>query len=147
MIGVTRSAYFKAAKRQKLNDSRDKCILEEVRRIRKNMPKLGTRKVYYLLKPFLKEHNIKVGRDKLILRANGMLAERRKRIAFTTESRHYLFKSDADPYQWNNLASMQTYKPIMDSLSNFLPKENAEDIVYANGAKEGSHSWGKEVFQ
>lgn len=35
-----------------------------------------------------------MGRDKLftLLKANGMLAERRKRVAFTTESRHYLFK-------------------------------------------------------
>lgn len=94
MVGITGSAYYKAAQRQKKNDSRDKLILEEVKRIRKNMPKLGTRKVYYLLKPFLKQNGIKMGRDKLfsLLKANGMLAERRKRMAFTTESRHYLFK-------------------------------------------------------
>lgn len=94
LVGITRSAYYKAAQRQKQNDSRDKIILEEVKRIRKNLPKLGTRKVYYRLKPFLKKLDIKMGRDKLfsLLKANGMLAERRKRIAFTTESRHYLFK-------------------------------------------------------
>ncbi len=58
------------------------------------MPKLGTRKLYHLLSPFFRQHHIKMGRDKLfnLLRANNMLANRRKRKAFTTESRHYLFK-------------------------------------------------------
>jgi hypothetical protein len=39
LVGTTRSAYYKAAQRQKKNNSRDKIILEEVKRIRKNLPR------------------------------------------------------------------------------------------------------------
>ena len=58
------------------------------------MPRLGTRKLYYLLSPFFRKHRIKMGRDKLftLMRTHNLLAERRKRKAFTTESNHYLFK-------------------------------------------------------
>jgi len=44
------------------------------------MPKIGTRKLYYLLKEYLKE--LGVGRDKLfkILRANRLLIKPKKNI-------------------------------------------------------------------
>ena len=84
----------KTAQRQKHDQVLNQLILDEVRRLRKDMPRLGTRKLYYLLSPFFRHHHIKMGRDKLftLLRTHNMLAERRKRKAFTTESRHYLFK-------------------------------------------------------
>ena len=52
------------------------------------MPKLGTRKLYYLLEEELELLNI--GRDKLfrILRANNMLIKLKKRYHITTNSHH-----------------------------------------------------------
>ena len=52
------------------------------------MPKLGGRKLYYLLKDELSI--LKVGRDKLfrILRANHMLIKPKKRYHITTDSHH-----------------------------------------------------------
>lgn len=58
------------------------------------MPRLGTRKLYYLLKePFLRQ-GIKVGRDKLFdfLRHEHMLIQPRKSYIKTTWSKHWLHK-------------------------------------------------------
>lgn len=59
-----------------------------MRNRRNIMPKLGTRKLYYLLKDELSTLN--VGRDKLfrILRANHMLIEPKKSYHITTDSHH-----------------------------------------------------------
>ena len=52
------------------------------------MPKVGTRKLYYLLENQLRE--LKIGRDKLfrILKANHMLIKPKKRYHVTTDSHH-----------------------------------------------------------
>ena len=56
--------------------------------VRCNMPKLGTRKLYYILRDKLSL--LKVGRDKLfrILRANHMLIKPKRRYHITTDSHH-----------------------------------------------------------
>lgn len=61
---------------------------------RKKMPRLGTRKLYYLLKKDFEEKKLKLGRDKLfeVLRENNLLVRKRKRYAVTTNSRHWLKK-------------------------------------------------------
>jgi len=55
-------------------------VIELVKSKRIIMPKIGTRKLYYLLKEYLKE--LGVGRDKLfkILRANRLLIKPKKNI-------------------------------------------------------------------
>jgi transposase InsO family protein len=55
---------------------------------------MGTRKLYEKLKPFLKDHGIKMGRDALfdLLSVNGMLVRKRKRKVRTTCSSHWLRK-------------------------------------------------------
>ncbi|WKN33963.1 IS3 family transposase [Porifericola rhodea] len=117
LAGITRSAYYKAAQRQKHDCARDHLVLREVSRIRKDMPNIGVRKLYYLLTPFFSQHHINMGRDKLfsLLRTHSMLAVKRKRKAFTTESHHYLFKypnlaADIQPKQPHQLwVSDMTY--------------------------------------
>ena len=58
------------------------------------MPKLGTRKLYVLLKEKLKAEGLKLGRDKLfsILRDHDMLQEKKRRYVKTTNSKHWLRK-------------------------------------------------------
>lgn len=61
-----------------------------VERERKLLPKLGTRKLYYMLENELKAKGIKCGRDKLFswLREDGLLIKPPKRYIRTTDSRH-----------------------------------------------------------
>jgi len=57
-----------------------KLILELVRAERKVQPRLGVRKIYYLIEPELREAGIKLGRDRLFeeLRKAGLLVERKR---------------------------------------------------------------------
>lgn len=69
-------------------------VLTLVKEFRQDMPRLGTRKLYYLLAPKLQEHGIKIGRDQLfdLLRFHGLLIRRRKYIPKTTDSHHWMKK-------------------------------------------------------
>ncbi len=64
----------------------------EVRGIRMEMPRIGTRKLYHMLYPSLKEK--KVGRDSLfdILRANHLLIKPPRPFHVTANSRHKFHK-------------------------------------------------------
>lgn len=65
-----------------------------VMRIRSRMPRLGTRKLYFLLKAELDAQCIKLGRDVLFkfLRAEHLLIRPHKRYIQTTNSKHWLRK-------------------------------------------------------
>jgi len=69
-------------------------VLKLVEQIRQEMPKLGTKKVYHMLKEPLKEHGIKMGRDKLftLFADYELLIRRKKRKPITTDSDHPFFK-------------------------------------------------------
>jgi transposase InsO family protein len=65
-----------------------------VQTIRMEMPRLGTRKLHYLLKGQFESQNIKIGRDALFgyLRKENMLITRKKNYTKTTDSKHWLKK-------------------------------------------------------
>ena len=65
-------------------------VLTQIALIRKELPKVGTRKLQYLLKDFFVQHGIKMGRDALfsLLMEEGLLVKKRKRKVSTTNSRH-----------------------------------------------------------
>jgi putative transposase len=69
-------------------------IVREVLRIRQTHRRIGGRKLYEMLEPFMLEHQVKMGRDALfdVLSANNLLVKRRKRRVFTTQSFHWLRK-------------------------------------------------------
>jgi len=61
---------------------------------RKRLPKVGARKLHWLLHDELDRQGIHCGRDKLftVLRTNNLLIKRRKRYVQTTDSRHWMKK-------------------------------------------------------
>jgi transposase InsO family protein len=62
--------------------------------LRRFMPRLGTRKLYFLLKEKFKEHDIKLGRDGLFhyLREEGLLVKPKRSYTKTTDSKHWMKK-------------------------------------------------------
>jgi len=62
--------------------------------IRRYLPRVGTRKLYYLLKPKLVALNIKIGRDAFFdyLREQNLLIKPKRSYTKTTNSRHWLKK-------------------------------------------------------
>jgi putative transposase len=65
-----------------------------VDRERKQLPRLGTRKVYHLIQDDLQEQGLKFGRDKLfkLMQLYGLQIRPRKRYIQTTMSKHWLRK-------------------------------------------------------
>ncbi len=94
LFGYAKQAYYK--QRITLADTRLKegLILDHVLQIRRQMPRLGGRKLYYLTKPVLDTHGIKYGRDKLfeLLGREGLLITKRKQYTKTTNSQHWMRK-------------------------------------------------------
>jgi putative transposase len=62
--------------------------------VRTSMPRIGTRKLYHLLKERFLRDGISIGRDRLfdLLREEGLLIIRKKKYTKTTDSKHWMRK-------------------------------------------------------
>ena len=89
-VGFSRQAYYKERKRRRCKDVDEAAIVDLVKEQRKVHPRIGTRKLMVLVGSELATMGISIGRDRLfaLLRARGLLVERKRRFAKTTESRH-----------------------------------------------------------
>ena len=69
-------------------------MLEQIDVIRKHQPRCGGRKLFIMLTPFFKQHNIVIGRDKFfdLLKQNKLLVRRIKRSVHTTNSKHHFYR-------------------------------------------------------
>lgn len=91
LFGFSKQAYYKHQMYSKMSDSKNFNTIESVLFLRKQMPCLGTRKLYHLLKA---QGTIHIGRDKLfsVLRQEGLLVNRKRKYTVTTNSKHWLRK-------------------------------------------------------
>ena len=94
LFGKTRHAYYDHLWRDRHDSIKEEVIVQLVDQIRKSLPRLGTRKMLYLLQPELASHDISIGRDCLfeLLDAHKLLIRRRRKKVFTTDSRHWMHK-------------------------------------------------------
>lgn len=85
---------YQAEKRHDEREAMFKKAKAMVLKVRARMPRLGTRKLYFLLKDAFSAKGIKLGRDALfsLLRREHMLITRKKNYAKTTNSKHWLKK-------------------------------------------------------
>ena len=92
LFGVTRQAYYESMEHFQKTSIAHMIVLTMIKDTRDDMPLLGTRRAYFLLKPEFIKHGIKMGRDQLfdLLRFHGLLIRRRKRMVQTTNSNHWL---------------------------------------------------------
>ena len=90
MFGISRQAYYKRQQKvEQLEEERD-VILKVIRPVRKKMHRVGTIKLYDMIKKDMTNNNIKIGRDKLFtfLRHEKMLVKKKKNFTKTTNSFH-----------------------------------------------------------
>lgn len=94
VFGLTRQAWYAATRRQEKQGFQAAIILAEVKRLRKQVPGLGTTKLYESMQEFLMFHQIKLGRDKLhnLLKDNNLLLTKKRSRIKTTDSDHDLEK-------------------------------------------------------
>ena len=91
MFGKTKQAYHKHIKQKKKQLYQQAIIVKMIASIREQMPRIGGRKLYHMLKEPLLNNNIDFGRDKLfdIMAEYGLHVRRRKRRkVITTDSNH-----------------------------------------------------------
>ena len=94
LFGKTRHAYYDSLWRKESSLVKEDVILQEVINVRKDLPRLGTRKLHYVIQNKLISHQISFGRDYLfdLLSEHKLLIRQRKRKAITTDSRHWMRK-------------------------------------------------------
>lgn len=92
MCGINRQVYYRENTRKLQSQCIATKVVELVKEVRRVIPRIGTRKLYYKLESNLK--GLGVGRDKLfsILRANKLLISKKKRFHITTDSDHPFYK-------------------------------------------------------
>lgn len=92
LFGKTRHAHYDHLWRSRNDSLKEEIILQLVCEIRRSLPRLGTRKMLFLLAPQLASHDIEAGRDYLfgLFDAHKLLIRQRRRKAFTTDSRHWM---------------------------------------------------------
>lgn len=94
LFGKTRHAYYDHLWRAQREILKDDLILQLVHEIRQSLPRVGTRKLHYMINQRLSEHRLDVGRDYLfdLLSRFKLLIRNRRRKAVTTNSRHWMRK-------------------------------------------------------
>lgn len=90
LFGKSRQAWYDSEQRTVHGMFEETLVLKLVEEIRREMPRIGTQKLHYMLGHKFAEHGVKLGRDKFykLLERHGYLLRYRKRKPYTTDSRH-----------------------------------------------------------
>jgi len=95
LSGYSRQAYYKYVQFKENRHFQGELIVQQVMSYRKVQKKVGTVKLLWLMGPFLKQHEISIGRDCMfdLLRFNGLLIGKGKsNKPKTTDSKHWMKK-------------------------------------------------------
>ena len=105
LFGVDRQVYYRKITRRKTRQSSASKVVSLVLEIRQTMPRIGAKKLYFLLNNELK--GLKIGRDKFIniLRANHLLIVPKRSYHITTNSHHRFRKHQ------NQILELQIQRP------------------------------------
>jgi putative transposase len=115
LFGVNRQVYYRSKRATQKSQETASKVVKMVMEVRQQMPRIGTRKLHYLLKDQLNE--IGIGRDKLftILKANHMLMKPKRSYRKTTDSNHWYRK----------------HKNLIEDITPVMPEQIwASDITY-----------------
>lgn len=93
-VSKSRQSYYERGWQSRSEDCTANEVVQLVHQERKQLPRLGTRKLYHMLKQELEVRALKVGRDKLftILREKHLLLGKKRKYVKTTMSKHWLKK-------------------------------------------------------
>lgn len=86
----SRQSYYKALMKKEKRLIENGKLLEMIQPIRQMMPRIGGRKLYFMIHNNLMEHALKIGRDKFFdwLRNHDLLISPKRRYVHTTQSHH-----------------------------------------------------------
>lgn len=107
VMGMSRQAHYQWLSRYAEGALQEQILLQRVKEIRRRHPRMGGRKLHYLVSQEFVEMGFSIGRDGFfaLLSENGLLISRRRRVILTTHSRHWLRVYD------NLILDQKTTKP------------------------------------
>lgn len=94
LFGKSRQAFYQMETRRVRQSVDSEILLTYVKEIRRQQPRMGTRKLYLKLQPVMRSNSIKMGRDKFfaLLGKKGLLVKPRRKHVSTTDSNHVFQK-------------------------------------------------------
>ena len=94
LFGYSKQAFYKKNDNHLQKACERKIVKALVMDIRRQLPRMGTRKLYFMINKPLRQRNIKIGRDKLfsILKEDYLLVGKKRKYTKTTNSKHWLRK-------------------------------------------------------
>ena len=127
-VKMSRQNYYAARRLRQRRHVDEAMILELVKRERRMQPRLGGRKLRYLLQADLKEAGVSVGRDRFfeLLAEHDLLVVRKPGTPHTTNSRHCL------PVFHNLLAGITLEAPNEAWVSDLTYIRTDEGFLYAS---------------
>ena len=124
--GITSQAYYKQNKVALEKAAKASAVVALVCTQRIKQPKLGTRKLYHLLKPSMNQMKIKLGRDALfsVLRGASMLVEPKRSYHKTTHSHHHFRKHPNLLKEGVNQVSATACEQVWVGDITYIPTKN-----------------------
>jgi putative transposase len=125
---MSRQNYYATRKRRFKQEVNKKFIVNLANTERRLQPRLGGRKLYFLLKKQFDKNGVAIGRDRFfnVLRENKMLVEKKKKKPRTTNSRHCL------PVFHNLIQDMKITAPNQVWCSDLTYISTQEGFMYAS---------------
>ena len=126
LLGITRQAVYQRERRIEQRSMALAPVKDLVMDLRRFMPRLGGRKLYFLLKPTFEKRGIKLGRDGFFdyLKEHRLLVQPLKRYTKTTHSRHWMKKHP------NRLESEKINRAEQAFVSDITYIETEEGVHY-----------------
>jgi transposase InsO family protein len=126
-VGMSRQNYYAARRHRQRREIDEDLIVELVTQERRAQPRIGTRKLLFMLQPKLAEADVTIGRDRLfeVLGSRGLLVEKKKSWPKTTNSRHLL------PVFHNLVADLEPTAPNQVWVSDLTYIRTDEGFMYA----------------
>ncbi|MDL2314925.1 IS3 family transposase, partial [Bacteroidales bacterium OttesenSCG-928-C19] len=124
LLGFSRQVYYRSKRSKQKKQSKSEQVIQLVLEIRRDMPRIGFRKLYYMLYDQLRE--LGIGRDKLlsILKENHLLIKPKKNYRKTTDSFHRFRK----------------HKNLIEKLTIERPEQVwVSDITYIGGREKNCY--------
>ena len=122
----SRQSYYKALASQTKQLGENKNLMSLVQPIRKIMPRLGGRKLHFMIADRLVENQQRMGRDRFFqwLKQHDLLIRPKKRYVYTTQSRHRFWVYD------NLTENLSPTKPNQLWVSDITYLRTAEGFCY-----------------
>ena len=95
-MGRSRQSYYKAIHKERQIHSTSDELMKLIRPIRAQMPRIGGKKLYFMIGGALQESRLKMGRDRFFrwLGENDLLVWPKKMYVHTTQSNHRFWVHD-----------------------------------------------------